>query len=537
MAGRARLRRRAGPVPARARAHLRHGVPRRRPAIPAAPRRARAPPRAALPRRGALRERAEPLPPPLLRPALRRRRLDRSRARARRPDRPHRSRAAPGGHARVARALGALPLDREYRPDLLLVRLGDAAPRSGLPRDLPRQRDDRDAAPARRARAVAPVPCRVRRGPDQDAGRSVLARSDVSLLPPRDAAHAEPPVLALPPPAEAFPSPRGARQPRRAARRAVPALLSAADRVARGTGDRRDAGLAAAQRELLLAEPHHDRPRRDGIRRRNARPRRSAGAGLAARTGALARRRRDRRDRDHRRPLVPTRAQPRLAPPAHELVVRSAAPREHLWRVRQHHTRALRDRDRGDGRSGAHAIDALARVRVQGKAGRHPPAAAAVRAVPPPPRLAHVVRRDVLARVPRVVPAVPAALARGGPADARPAGQRSLRRGRASVRPRAPLSLPLHDAGGAEGGPRVVVAAARRRVRTAAFARAAPRPLGQGAPQRGTRRVVAAHAVHARARRRRRGAEIDVASGGRVRSEEHTSELQSQSNLVCRLLL
>src|SRR2546430_4393589 len=28
-----------------------------------------------------------------------------------------------------------------------------------------------------------------------------------------------------------------------------------------------------------------------------------------------------------------------------------------------------------------------------------------------------------------------------------------------------------------------------------------------------------------------------VAAGTRVRSEEHTSELQSQSNLVCRLLL
>src|SRR2546430_3106784 len=29
----------------------------------------------------------------------------------------------------------------------------------------------------------------------------------------------------------------------------------------------------------------------------------------------------------------------------------------------------------------------------------------------------------------------------------------------------------------------------------------------------------------------------DIDDGGRVRSEEHTSELQSQSNLVCRLLL
>src|SRR5438270_10264207 len=30
---------------------------------------------------------------------------------------------------------------------------------------------------------------------------------------------------------------------------------------------------------------------------------------------------------------------------------------------------------------------------------------------------------------------------------------------------------------------------------------------------------------------------LAAASAGRVRSEEHTSELQSQSNLVCRLLL
>src|SRR2546430_4218442 len=39
------------------------------------------------------------------------------------------------------------------------------------------------------------------------------------------------------------------------------------------------------------------------------------------------------------------------------------------------------------------------------------------------------------------------------------------------------------------------------------------------------------HRVHSRGRVRRRG------PGPPVRSEEHTSELQSQSNLVCRLLL
>src|SRR2546430_13124657 len=34
-----------------------------------------------------------------------------------------------------------------------------------------------------------------------------------------------------------------------------------------------------------------------------------------------------------------------------------------------------------------------------------------------------------------------------------------------------------------------------------------------------------------------RGSELERAAGMNARSEEHTSELQSQSNLVCRLLL
>src|SRR2546427_4969241 len=36
---------------------------------------------------------------------------------------------------------------------------------------------------------------------------------------------------------------------------------------------------------------------------------------------------------------------------------------------------------------------------------------------------------------------------------------------------------------------------------------------------------------------RRQAAGAGVLQGGQARSEEHTSELQSQSNLVCRLLL
>src|SRR2546430_5102890 len=45
------------------------------------------------------------------------------------------------------------------------------------------------------------------------------------------------------------------------------------------------------------------------------------------------------------------------------------------------------------------------------------------------------------------------------------------------------------------------------------------------------------HPDHARGGRQRAAATARGARARRVRSEEHTSELQSQSNLVCRLLL
>ena len=61
---------------------------------------------------------------------------------------------------------------------------------------------------------VAAVPGRVRRGPDQDAGRQVLAEPDVPGLPPRDPADAGPAQLVLPPSAEAVAPRRGCRQPR-----------------------------------------------------------------------------------------------------------------------------------------------------------------------------------------------------------------------------------------------------------------------------------------------------------------------------------
>ena len=48
--------------------------------------------------------------------------------------------AAVGGDAAVAGAVGAVPVDRQRRPDLVRVRLGVAAARGRLPRGLPRQR-------------------------------------------------------------------------------------------------------------------------------------------------------------------------------------------------------------------------------------------------------------------------------------------------------------------------------------------------------------------------------------------------------------
>src|SRR5688572_31093824 len=45
------------------------------------------------------------------------------------------------------------------------------------------------------------------------------------------------------------------------------------------------------------------------------------------------------------------------------------------------------------------------------------------------------------------------------------------------------------------------------------------------------------HQAHRRGRRGRRGRRVRGVKSREGRSEEHTSELQSQSNLVCRLLL
>src|SRR2546427_8000099 len=59
---------------------------------------------------------------------------------------------------------------------------------------------------------------------------------------------------------------------------------------------------------------------------------------------------------------------------------------------------------------------------------------------------------------------------------------------------------------------------------------------GAGASRLG-RRALAARPGECRARRARGGAAVPPYHVRGQRSEEHTSELQSQSNLVCRLLL
>src|SRR2546430_11328131 len=61
-------------------------------------------------------------------------------------------------------------------------------------------------------------------------------------------------------------------------------------------------------------------------------------------------------------------------------------------------------------------------------------------------------------------------------------------------------------------------------------------PISQG-PRRSRVRVAGARDRPTRVRARRRPHARRGAAGDRPRSEEHTSELQSQSNLVCRLLL
>src|SRR2546427_8934065 len=84
---------------------------------------------------------------------------------------------------------------------------------------------------------------------------------------------------------------------------------------------------------------------------------------------------------------------------------------------------------------------------------------------------------------------------------------------------------------------RAPAAAARAPGRRAAAGRAFPAPGRRHLAQApGCRRRAAAAGARL-ARQCARAAQRHGARGPAVRSEEHTSELQSQSNLVCRLLL
>lgn len=84
----------------------------------------------------------------------------------------------------VVRAVGALSVDRQRRADLVLVRVGVVAPRDRVPDDLSRQ--PRRGAPGAHVvdGPIAVVPGRIRCGADQVARRSLLARPDMSVLPP-----------------------------------------------------------------------------------------------------------------------------------------------------------------------------------------------------------------------------------------------------------------------------------------------------------------------------------------------------------------
>ena len=82
------------------------------------------------------------------------------------------TRAALGADARLARAVGAVPVDRQRRPDVLRVRLGVAAAGGRLPaRSSSATPTSRRRLPVLLAAALAAVPARVRRRAHQAARR------------------------------------------------------------------------------------------------------------------------------------------------------------------------------------------------------------------------------------------------------------------------------------------------------------------------------------------------------------------------------
>src|SRR5206468_4660870 len=81
-----------------------------------------------------------------------------------------------------------------------------------LPSYLPRPFGPRSTPSGDLDVSLAAVPSRVRRRIDQAPRRPMLARPDLPLLPPGDAAHAEPAQLVLPPSPRTAPQGRGSRE-------------------------------------------------------------------------------------------------------------------------------------------------------------------------------------------------------------------------------------------------------------------------------------------------------------------------------------
>src|SRR5262249_10505348 len=95
--------------------------------------------------------------------------------------------------------MGDVHVDRSHRPNLVRLRLGNPAARDGIPIDLslpaapwPALSQLEAADPGDLAFSLARLSHHVRRRPDQIARRPLLARSHMSLLPLRNAAHSEP---------------------------------------------------------------------------------------------------------------------------------------------------------------------------------------------------------------------------------------------------------------------------------------------------------------------------------------------------------
>src|SRR5689334_9039321 len=152
--------------------------------VPRAAGRRWAPPRQAVSGGSSLSSGANAVSPPLLRYVASRRQRSGHPPVGGASSGPATSRSRLGPDASVARALGSVPVHRERRADLLLVRLGVAATRSGLHRNLPRASEYGAADAHLVVSALAAVPSGVRRRAYQGTPRPLLEGSHLPLLPP-----------------------------------------------------------------------------------------------------------------------------------------------------------------------------------------------------------------------------------------------------------------------------------------------------------------------------------------------------------------